>query len=417
MGGGAATIAGVAPLAPSAPLGGAAGAAAKSGGMFKRCRPGVDRSNVPIPPDEASDPMVSFRRFVSMLALSILSWAGSESSGDEVRSLPPVEGARSSAAIVGPAPVPDATETTSVVPWVPDDALDDADGEAEGTYPSWSAVRVEALLLWRDAPQSVPLVDFAGGGTALDARDLHSGAAAGPRFTLLSEDSDGEGSQIAYFDVASFQATRRLPTVAGGYTTSAGLDGAAPAVVDGATAGLSSRIKSLEVLDRKRTGERWVGTSGFRWVEWQEVFGLGAGPQAFGVRAIDSLYGHQWGLEADLWRPMESVALEGVAKAGIYGNVSKQDSFLAAPGGGASIATSTARVGFVGEAGLVATWRVRPWLAARAGYQAFWLGGVATATNQLRGQSLVAGSPARGSTNTGGSVVLQGIDLGLEGRW
>ena len=139
--------------------------------------------------------------------------------------------------------------------------------------------------------------------------------------------------------------------------------------------------------------------------------------QAFGVRAIDSLYGHQWGLEGVLWRPTETVALEGVAKAGIYGNVSKQDSYLSGPGCCPSIATTTARVGFVGEAGLVGTWRIRPWLAARAGYQAFWLGGVATATNQLQGQSLAAGSPQRGSTNTGGSVVLQGIDLGLEGRF
>ena len=362
--------------------------------------------------------MVRFRLLLSVFALSIVSWHGAGTRGDEVLALPPLaEEARPAATSAADAPVPDATETTSVVPWVPGEALEGTEQKEEGKYPSWSAVRVEALLLWRDAPQSVPLVDFAGGGTALDARDLHSAAAAGPRFTLLSEDEDGEGSQIAYFDVASFQATRRLPTVAGGYVTAPGLDGAAPITVDGASAGLSSRIKSLEVLDRKRTGERWVGTSGFRWVEWQEVFGLGAGPQAFGVRAIDSLYGHQWGLEGVLWRPTESVALEGVAKAGIYGNVSKQDSYLSGPGGTPSIATTTARVGFVGEAGLVGTWRIRPWLAARAGYQAFWLGGVATATNQLQGQSLAAGSPQRGSTNTGGSVVLQGIDLGLEGRF
>ena len=249
-------------------------------------------------------------------------------------------------------------------------------------------------------------VDVAAGGRALDARDLHAAGAAGPRFTLLSEGANGEGSEIGYFDVASFQAARALPTVAGGYTTVAGLDGAAATSIDGATAELSSRIKSLEVIGRQRTSQRWVSTSGFRWVEWQESFSLQTGPETFNVRAINSLYGHQWGLEGVLWRPTTALALEGVAKAGIYGNVSKQDSLLAGSGGLSSIATDTARVAFVGE-----------WLRARAGYQALWLGGIASATNQLQGQSLAAGSPLGGSTNTGGSVVLQGVSLGLEAHW
>ena len=304
-----------------------------------------------------------------------------------------------------------------VVPWEPGNALEVVEPDEEGKYTRWSAVRVEALLLWRDAPQSVPLVDFAAGGRALDARDLHAGGAAGPRFTLLSEDTDGEGSEIGYFDVASFQAARALPTVAGGYTTVTGLDGAAGTSVDGATAGLSSRIKSLEVIGRARTSQRWVSTSGFRWVEWQESVSLLTGAERFGARAINSLYGHQWGLEGVLWRPTTALALEGVAKAGIYGNVSKQDSLLAGAGGLSSIATDTARVAFVGETGLTGSWQVREWLRARAGYQALWLGGIASATNQLQGQSLAAGSPQRGSTNTGGSVVLQGVSLGLEAHW
>ena len=304
-----------------------------------------------------------------------------------------------------------------VVPWEPGDSLEVVEPDEAGKYTAWNAVRIEALILWRDAPQTVPLVDFAAGGRALDARDLHAGGAAGPRFTLLSEGANGEGSEIGYFDVASFQAARALPTVAGGYTTVAGLDGAAATSIDGATAELSSRIKSLEVIGRQRMSQRWVSTSGFRWVEWQESFSLLTGPETFNARAINSLYGHQWGLEGVLWRPTTALALEGVAKAGIYGNVSKQDSLLAGSGGLSSIATDTARVAFVGETGLTGTWQVREWLRARAGYQALWLGGIASATNQLQGQSLAAGSPLGGSTNTGGSVVLQGVSLGLEAHW
>ena len=354
---------------------------------------------------------VAVLRLVPLLALvvALLPSRSTLAEEDAVESLPAVK--------QEPLTTELAEGEAEVASWEPGNALEVVEPDADGKYTRWSAVRVEALLLWRDAPQSVPLVDFAAGGRALDARDLHAGGAAGPRFTLLSEDTDGEGSEIGYFDVASFQAAREVPTVAGGYTTVAGLDGAAGTSVDGATAGLSSRIKSLEVIGRARTSQRWVSTSGFRWVEWQESFSLLTGPERFGARAINSLYGHQWGLEGVLWRPTTALALEGVAKAGIYGNVSKQDSLLAGSGGLSSIATDTARVAFVGETGLTGTWQVREWLRARAGYQALWLGGIASATNQLQGQSLAAGSPQRGSTNTGGSVVLQGVNLGLEAHW
>ena len=354
---------------------------------------------------------VAVLRLVPLLALvvALLPSRSTLAEEDAVESLPAVK--------QEPLTTELAEGEAKVVPWEPGNALEVVEPDADGKYTRWSAVRVEALLLWRDAPQSLPLVDFAAGGRALDARDLHAGGAAGPRFTLLSEDTDGEGSEIGYFDVASFQATREVPTVAAGYTTVDGLDGAAGTSIDGATAGLSSRIKSLEVIGRARTSQRWVSTSGFRWVEWQESFSLLTGPERFGARAINSLYGHQWGLEGVLWRPTTALALEGVAKAGIYGNVSKQDSLLAGSGGLSSIATDTARVAFVGETGLTGTWQVREWLRARAGYQALWLGGIASATNQLQGQSLAAGSPQRGSTNTGGSVVLQGVNLGLEAHW
>jgi hypothetical protein len=36
---------------------------------------------------------------------------------------------------------------------------------------------------------------------------------------------------------------------------------------------------------------------------------------------------------------------------------------------------------------------------------------------QLNGQSLVQGYPVVGSVSTSGNVVLQGLSLGLEGRW
>ena len=53
----------------------------------------------------------------------------------------------------------------------------------------------------------------------------------------------------------------------------------------------------------------------------------------------------------------------------------------------------------------------------RFGYFALWLSGIAQPTQQLSGQVLVPGEDTSGSLATNGGVVVQGLTLGLEGRW
>ena len=53
----------------------------------------------------------------------------------------------------------------------------------------------------------------------------------------------------------------------------------------------------------------------------------------------------------------------------------------------------------------------------RFGYFGLWLSGIAQATQQLSGQQLTPGLPVEGTINTNGGVLVQGVSLGLEGRW
>ena len=64
-------------------------------------------------------------------------------------------------------------------------------------------------------------------------------------------------------------------------------------------------------------------------------------------------------------------------------------------------------------------WRqVTDWLALRTGWTAFWLAGLALAPNQLDGQCLICDDkPVTQSTDTAGSVFVNGLSLGLEARW
>ena len=56
-------------------------------------------------------------------------------------------------------------------------------------------------------------------------------------------------------------------------------------------------------------------------------------------------------------------------------------------------------------------------LDLRCGYFGLWLQGLAQPTRQLSGQTLNQIDPASGTLTTNGGVVLQGVSLGLEGRW
>jgi hypothetical protein len=53
----------------------------------------------------------------------------------------------------------------------------------------------------------------------------------------------------------------------------------------------------------------------------------------------------------------------------------------------------------------------------RGGYFGLWLESIAQPSRQLSGQRLPPASPPGASLSTIGNLVLQGVSLGIEGRW
>jgi hypothetical protein len=297
--------------------------------------------------------------------------------------------------------------------------------------PLWTG-RAESLLLWRGGPQSAPLFATATaagspGTVALNAADLASGMAAGPRFSLFRHTGDTGQIEATYFNVDAFRAAATLPDTAGGYVLAPGLLCCAPETrLDRGSAMLSSSIQSLEINRRLPTAGRWQWLAGFRWVQWNEDFGMDAatslGPDLSIRNDVNNdLYGLQIGADTFLFGTGGPFWIEGIGKAGVYYNRSAQFTSFALDGGQPLVAaggTSTSRAAFVGELGATAVWQVNDWLAVRAGYLALWLGGIAQSTNQLDQQCLIcADKPPTQATDTGGSVFVNGITLGLEVRW
>lgn len=297
-----------------------------------------------------------------------------------------------------------------------------------GTDPLWSG-RADAVILWRSQPQSSPLFEPLGGQRGLNAADFASEMAAGPRFSLFRHTNDLGAIEFNFLRVQDFAASVFLPETQGGYVeTPRGIFCCPSEIpVDAVEGRYTSGFQSFELNRRFPTDGSWQWLTGFRWVQWSEEMWL-ASPYAGGLftdtyatRTWSDLYGWQVGGDAILWGSGGPLRMEGLGKAGVYYNRSAQRSATTVgamlPPATLDVATDVARAAFVGELGVTGVYDITTWLSVRAGYTVFWLSGIATAPDQLAAQVLCPGQAIQGATATGGSVVVQGITVGLEGRW
>ena len=291
----------------------------------------------------------------------------------------------------------------------------------------WSG-RTDLLLLWRNAPAAQPLIaDSATGTTILDANQLDSALAAGPRFSLFRTDACGHAWEATYLRAFNFRSQTTLPTLTEGYAIAPpGIFGDQEAQLDGASVNLGSGIQSFELNRYHKVSRNIRLLGGFRWVEWRESATLTTAVPAsepvtdiYQSNVMNSLYGGQIGFDAVLLTT-NWLRVDTVMKGGAYGNNVSANSLLVKPlvptDQPFSIAKSPASCGFVGELGFTGVVPITNCLDFRFGYFGLWLQGLAQPTRQFLTQDL-ASPPPTGTLDTKGSTVVQGVSLGLEGRW
>lgn len=297
--------------------------------------------------------------------------------------------------------------------------------------------RADALILWRDAPPARPLVDTGLGGVpVLNANGMDSEAAAGPRFSLFRVNQcNGTAWETTYLRAANWRSLRPLSVQSEGYALAPpGIYGNSNTYnFDAGVANLGSSLQSLEFNRHWSKGQNLRFLAGFRWVEWNESFSLGdtfAGPPSindfYNTNCINSLYGGQIGLDAWLLS-LPWMRIDSVIKAGAYYNNAVQSSLYQADvtgellSQGITINDSPVSCAFVGEIGFTGVVPITSCLDFRFGYFGLWLSGIAQPTQQLSGQVLTAPAggvePASGTINANGGTLVQGVSLGLEGRW
>ncbi len=284
--------------------------------------------------------------------------------------------------------------------------------------------RVDAVMLWRSAPYSRELV-ITGPGPAgapiLNANQLESGMAAGPRIQLFRTDACGNAIEFGYLGAWSFQSEKLLRGTAAS-AFAADLIGSGNTSFQDGDVNLSSHIQTLELNSRTPMAAGNVQfICGIRWLEWAESFSLDTqtpGPgfiDNWSSRTVNNLYGGQIGIDALLYSN-NWLHVESVLKGGAYWNEALSRQIFQQNGAGNEISAydTPSPAAFVGELGFTGVLPLRSNLDFRFGYLVFWLQGIAQPTRQLSVPRSTTGDPL---VLQDGGTVVQGLTLGLEGRW
>jgi hypothetical protein len=276
------------------------------------------------------------------------------------------------------------------------------------------AVRAEALVLWRNNIEGQPLLSGTDGSVALDAGDVRTAAAGGPRIGVVRSLGCGRALEGNYFNVGGIQGSTTTDGIGAPYTPIRLAD-IAFSDIQAAEYTTRGQIKSAEVNYRWCHGSRVIWLAGFRWVEWNEIgtVEMQTAGDNIQTRAGNDLYGGQLGCRLRLW-DLGKWQLGAVGKAGVFGNEAYQQTTARVDRTFGPLGASDTNASFFGELGVNSTLWVTRRLAWRLGYNFFWLQGVATAAQQF---PLVKYGTTTASINNNGSVFLQGFSTGLETRW
>ncbi|MEO1992886.1 MAG: hypothetical protein ABGW78_13195, partial [Pirellulales bacterium] len=180
-------------------------------------------------------------------------------------------------------------------------------------------------------------------------------------------------------------------------------------------------FKSAELNYRWRNTDALTWLIGFRWVEWNQtaqidgLSGQSSSPFSINEQTGNDLYGGQFGADLLFWNAGGRFRLNGVAKAGIFGNHAYQRA------SGSDALTNYGQgtvygdqVSFFGEVGMYGDIAITRWLSWRTGYVLFWGTGLALPAENL---SLAGFPPATYQINISESLLVHGVTTGLEARW
>lgn len=287
-------------------------------------------------------------------------------------------------------------------------------------------LKLETLFLHLSHTGDRPLIysgDAATGPVLVTSTDAASNRySALPRVTFGTIFDDGTGWEFSYFgrnDYAQSRTVKPVGTVSAPAPLSETLDdwrSANAMSVSFATALHSAELNRLLTVEEVPS---LTFLTGFRYVYFQDRFNMNAnaapvfapGPETsnLSTRMTNNLFGAQTGVR---WQQnIGRWSLSSQAKVGIYGNEVHAQQFLGDDGNRTiyrNYSHTIGQVAFLGELGLNANYQLTEACTLQAGYNFFWLDGVARA-----GNNLLFSNASRVPLRTHGDAFLHGPSAGV----
>jgi hypothetical protein len=320
-------------------------------------------------------------------------------------------------------------------------------GEGGCCAPHWFDIHAEAVFLALDnGGRSVVFSRLEGpaGAAQITSADLGFDEELGMRISGAYQTGPGSNLEFTYLGLLDHISTARADSADNNLFSVFSNFGALPNLQFFDNAFLQqvqhrSRLDSFELNYRRR----WIGPTctlqgswlaGVRYAQVQEqirwfsqgvpVGGTAANPGTgrYDLDVGNYMTGFQLG--GDAWiciLPGLNVGFDG--KAGIYGNNTSQRSRMSSfdPGTGfqgiVDERVSGGQFSFLGEAALLATYRVNHQFTIRGGYQMLFIEGVATAMDNFNPSNPTVNPPRTPFLSDGADRFYHGFTLGAEWMW
>lgn len=282
--------------------------------------------------------------------------------------------------------------------------------------PTWK-VRAGAAILNRSRPESVSIIRPAGGLIDISTgNDFDMGYAGGPDVSLERRLGDGPNSvEVRFLGGLEWNSLHQYGVLGnidiGPITIPSALD---------VNANYQSKLNSTEINLRHQRSDRVTLLAGFRVIELSEDLNYSVDLLVPNLTSVNwntnnHMYGTQVGADVALWRLNAPLSVNGLFKAGVYGNNADNDftvDFLGNPvlDGGAN----GSPVAFVGEIGVTTAYQITPHFALRGGYQLLWISGAALAAEQAEA---TINALDQNVIDTNGDVFYHGALVGGEFTW
>jgi len=258
----------------------------------------------------------------------------------------------------------------------------------------FGSVEIGALFLTRGRAggESTSKVFSQGDNRLLfNSADLSLDTSSGLDIAFLMPLGESLGLETRYFGITNWRASQ---TVADPLAVGVRFEGfGASLAADAERIDYASRLYSIELNVLPMVTEGVPVVLGFRSLQLHERFELWQlDPLTSGLtaRTNNHLYGFQAGAEPYISGAGGALRVDGLIKAGIYGNHALQG--VSSSVLGTSVDARRNAAAFVGEVGLVVVYRLNRFLALRGGYELLWLSNVALAPEQTRSTDLAAPS-------------------------